>query len=178
MTHSMTMRIPLFAVIALFVFADDANSLNLRTSVLNVYQVNASARVRLGHTVIASTIYNRLYAGGTYTAGCAHPQMGAATGGRGFSGENLTGGVQLYVTIPETLPALVNMPGYWTLPRGTEVNCTYYWTSTATEGGYTVGVAGINFQTGNGTRNEANTQEFYMRVPGSTDPNENSSCIP
>lgn len=162
----------------LAILAGQANALGLSTYVGSIYQVGASPTVKLGHTVLASTNYNRLNAGGTYTASCIDPTVGTVSGSRGLSTENIVGGLQLQVTIPAQQPAYVNMPGYYSLPRGSYVTCMYFWTSQATEGGYSVGAGGISFQTGNGTRYEGGTAVFSMTVPGNTDPNENSSCIP
>jgi hypothetical protein len=171
-------RFAFLTLAGMLLWANQASALYLNTQLLPVYQVGTGSGVKLGHVVHASTNYNRLAAGGAYIAGCAHPEMMPTTGSRALYSENLLGGLQLAVTIPEWLPAMVNMPGFYSLPRGAQVTCTYNWTGHATEGGYVVGVGGISFQTGNGTQSEGGTQNFYMRVPGGTDPNENSTCIP
>lgn len=150
----------------------------LHTVVSPPYQVNSGAGVRLGHTVIASTLYNRLTAGGTFSAGCINPVMAPATGQRTLSRENVVGGISLVVTVPEWVPALVNMPGFYSLTRGTTVSCTYNWTSRAIEGGYSVGASGISFQTGNGEVSEGFFQPFTMSVPGDTNTGDWQGCIP
>lgn len=151
---------------------------NLTTRVLPAYQIGNGAGVSMGHVVLASTVYNRLTAGGTFSASCASPQMQPATGQRTLSVDNLVGGLSLTVTIPEWVPATVSMPGFYSLTRGTTVSCTYNWTSKATEGGYSVGAGGISFQTGNGERSEGFFQQFQMSVPGDTSTDDWQGCIP
>lgn len=150
----------------------------LKTTVLPIYQVGTGAGVSLGHVVEASTLYNRLTAGGTYSASCASAQMLPTTGQRFLTSDGLLGGRSLTVTIPEWVPATINMPGFSSLTRGTTVSCTYTWTSRAVEGGYTVTPGGISFQTGNGERSDGYTQPFQMSVPGDTNTDDWQGCIP
>jgi hypothetical protein len=150
----------------------------LQTQVLPVYQVGNGAGVNMGHVVNASTAYNRLSAGGTFVASCANSLMMPAAGQRTVSKDAFTGGIVLHVTVPESLPALVSMPGYYSLPRGTTVQCTYNWTSKAVEGGYNFGPGGISYQTGNGELSEGFFKPFQMSVPGDTNTDEWQGCIP
>ncbi len=167
-----------FGVLA-FVSAATVNALpTLKTVVTPIYQVGTGASVSLGHIVTASTIYNRLTAGGTFSASCASPLMLPATGQRTLSNDGITGGRSLTVTIPEWVPTIVNMPGFYSLSRGTTVACTYNWTARATEGGYTIGSGGITYQTGNDERSEGFFQNFQMAVPGDTGSGDFQSCIP
>lgn len=150
----------------------------LRTTVLPIYQIGTGAGVSLGHVVQASTVYNRLLAGGTFSASCASPLMQPAAGQRTLATDNFIGGLSLTVTIPEWVPAMLNMPGFYSLTRGTTVSCTYNWTSRAVEGGYTISAAGISYQVGNGERSEGSYQQFQMSVPGDTNSDDWQSCIP
>ena len=168
----------MLTALGIVLLSSPASAISLDTQVLSIFQDGSTARVKLGHVAHAATNYNRLAAGGSYIAQCQSPQMMPTTGGRVASGETVLGGVRMSVTIPERQPAYVYMPGFTSLPRGSDVLCTYNWTSFATEGGYTVGWNGISFQTGNGTAQDAGTAMFRMQVPGGTGPNENSSCIP
>lgn len=153
-----------------------AAAISLSTQVLPIYQVGTTGQVKLGHVVHASTPYNQLAAGGSYVATCSGTM--STTGSRSLSASNFGGGLRLTVTVPATQPAYVNMPGFSSQTRGSEFTCTYNWTSSATEGGLSIGAGGISYQTGNGHQNEGGTEIFMMRVPGGTDPNENSMCIP
>jgi hypothetical protein len=174
-------RLPCMAwisAVALLVLSDRVSAISLKTVVAPIYQIGNGAAAQIGHTVLASTNYNRLAAGGTYSAGCNAPEMMPTTGQRFISASNLIGGLSLNVTIPEWHPATVNMPGFESVVRGGRINCTYNWTSKATEGGYTIGLGGISFQTGNGEISDGGTQLFVMNVPSLGEPNENSSCIP
>lgn len=156
-----------------------ASAVNLRTVVLPIYQIGTGAAVSLGHTAIVSTSYNRLFAGGTYSASCAAPEMLPMTGQNFGTGENLVGGLSFNVTIPEWIPARINMAGFnAAATRGQRLSCTYNWTSRAVESGYTIGIGGVSFQTGNGERLEGGAQLFSMSVPSLTDVNEGGSCIP
>jgi hypothetical protein len=150
----------------------------LRTTVLPIYQIGNGAGVNMGHVVQASTLYNRLLAAGTFSASCASALMQPATGQRTLSTDNLMGGLSLTVTIPEWVPAIVNMPGFYSLTRGTTVSCTYNWTSRAVEGGYTVGAGGVSFQSGNGERADGFFRQFQMSVPGDTGTDDWTTCIP
>jgi hypothetical protein len=167
------------ALAAAMLSANTASAVSLHTVVSTIYQVGNGATVQLGHTAVASTNYNRLFAGGTYTATCASPDMVPAMGQRFLSADNLAGGLQLYVTIPTTHPAYVNMPGFNAAAnRGRQIQCVYNWTSRAIEGGYSIGVGGVSFQTGNGEASEGRSQNFVMNVPGVADGDDWTSCIP
>jgi hypothetical protein len=156
-----------------------ASAVTLKTNVVPIHQVGVGAGVSLGHAVTATTNYNRITAGGTYTATCNHPVMLPTSGQRTLSADNLTGGLALTTTIPQWLPAIVNMPGYNQVPAGTVIDCTYSWTAKATEGGYTVGPGGASYQTGSGERADGSTQLFMMLVPGTSDDSDTSNgCIP
>jgi len=174
---SITGRRAIAAVAALLPVLASAQP-NLQTTVLPIYQIGNGAGVHLGHVVTASTLYNRLVAGGTFVASCASPDMLPARGQRTLSGDNAGGGIRLVVTIPESLPATVAMPGFYSLTRGTTVSCTYEWTSRAVEGGYTIGPGGISFQIGNGEKAEGFFQTFTMSVPGETNQDDWQGCIP
>jgi hypothetical protein len=172
-------RVSLFGAIGMVLTAPWASATpTLQTQVLPVYQVGNGAGVNMGHVVNASTAYNRLIAGGTFVADCANSLMMPASGQRTVSKDGFTGGIVLHVTVPETLPALVSMPGFYSLPRGTTVQCTYNWTSRAVESGYTIGFNGISYQSGNGERSEGFFKQFQMSVPGDTNTDEWQGCIP
>ena len=141
-------------------------------------QEMTTSTARLGHTVTASTDFNRLIAGGTFIAQCAHPQMLPVPGQRTESASALLGGLNLTVTIPERQPAYVALPGFDSLPRGTTVSSTYSWTARAVEGGYTAGGGGLSVPVGQGEASDGATRNFTMKVPSDTDPNKNSGCIP
>ena len=163
---------------AALVISAPASAVNLRTVVAPIYQMGGSARAQIGHTVIASTDYNRLYAGGTYKAACGAPGAVPIEGQRFLSAENIVGGVSLTVTVPQWHPAIVSMPGYYEASRGQTLSCVYNWTSRAVESGYSISAGGISIQTGYGERNDGGSQPFTMTVPSRGDPNEGSTCIP
>lgn len=160
-------------------FSGVASAVVMQTFLAPIYQVGTGPTVNLGHTVYASTDYNRLYAGGTYSAICAGPDILPTVGQRFLSTENIAGRLTLYVTIPERHPARVHMPGFSSAAaRGQRMNCTYNWTSRAIESGYSIGVGGISFQTGNGERSEGGTEVFTMGLPSLGDEDEWTSCHP
>ncbi|MEO8061115.1 MAG: hypothetical protein ABI821_00055 [Pseudomonadota bacterium] len=171
--------IALFGAALMLATPHDASAVTLRTIVTPIHQVGVGAGVSLGHAVSASTNYNRITAGGTFTATCAHPAMLPTGGQRTLSAENVAGGLSLTTTVPYWIPTIVNMPGYNEVPAGTTLSCTYNWTAKAVEGGYSVGAGGISFQTGNGERAEGSTQLFIMIVPGTSDDSDTGmGCFP
>jgi hypothetical protein len=157
------------AAALMFVTPRDAAAVELNTVVSNIRQVGASATVSLGHTAIGFTNYNRLTVSGTYTAACASAVMMPTMGQRSLSREDVLGGFSLITTIPERLPALVDMPGFEFLAAGARVTCTYNWTSKAVEASYSVGIPGFGIQTGAGERSAGGTWPFIMVVPSSSD---------
>jgi hypothetical protein len=155
-----------------------ALAVSLHTVVSPIYQVGTTGTVHIGHTALASTNYNRLYAGGTYSVTCAGQGATTVSGQRFFSAENLFGGLQSTVTIPEWLPATVTVPGFNLLTRGQTIGCAYNWTSRAVESGFSIGAGGISFPIGNGEMNEGSAEPFNMTVRNTGDEDEGSTCIP
>ena len=179
MKHSFkTNALALALVLAAVGMPGVASAVNLSTVVAPIYQSGTGSGVFIGHTAIASTDYNRLYAGGTYSVTCGAPGMVPLTGQRFLSTENFKGNLSLYVTIPEWHPSIVYMPGFYDIPRGQTVSCAYSWTSRAVESGYTIGFGGISFQTGNGERNEGSSEPFMMMKRDTGDVDGGSTCIP
>jgi hypothetical protein len=162
-------------VLAAFVWPSAAVAVELSTVVSPVYQVGTGSQVRIGHTALASTNYNRLYAGGSYTAVCGGGEIAQVTGANYLSAENYLGRLQLAVTIPQIHPAYVNLTGFYNVSGGQTIHCSYNWISRAEEGGYTVGAGGISFQTGNGRSEQGGSQPFVMVA---RDVDEGSTCIP
>lgn len=159
--------------------SSNAGAVTLRTQLATIYQIGTGAQIQLGHTAAASTDYNRLLAGGTYTATCAATEMLPTTGQRFLTAAGLRGPLQLYVTIPANHPARVNMPGFNAAAmRGMHIDCTYNWTSRAVESQYTIGAGGIGYTVGGGEISEGGTQLFSMNVPSLGDVNDGSTCIP
>jgi hypothetical protein len=152
-------------------------SLSLKTLPSSVYQYLTTTAVYLGHTVIAGTNLNRLVAGGSFSASCVSAETGAITGERTLT-SNLIGQYnQLYVTIPETLPALRNMPGFENVQRGSRIQCNYDWKSFAREPTYTVGVPGLTFTVGGEEQSDSGRVSFWMQKPG-TSTGGDDTCIP
>jgi hypothetical protein len=177
-TSRRSLATPLLLTASLFV-SGASFAVQMRTVPVPIYQVGTGAQVVLGHTVVASTNYNRLLAGGTYIATCAAAEMLPATGQRFITSDGASGPRSLYVTIPAVHPARVNMPGFNAAAlRGRRLDCTYNWTSRAVESQYTVGAGGVGFVIGGGEISDGSTQIFTMTVPSTTDPNDGGSCIP
>ena len=123
-----------------------------------------------GHTVLASTDFNILNAGGAYTVQCNHPATLPMTGERALASSTYgLGKNMLTVTIPEQLPALRNLSGWTQIPGDTLLSCNYRWTAFATEGGYSIGVGGISFPIGTGTMRDGGTIDFQMYRPANQD---------
>jgi hypothetical protein len=153
-------------------------TLNMDTVPSSAYQFGTGSGVYLGHTVIAGTNLNRLIAGGSFRATCAaNMYTGEITGARTLT-SNLIGQYnRLTVTIPESLPALRNMPGFVSAPRGTRLECQYAWTSHAEEPVYTVGLPGFSVTLGGERLVDSGVVTFWMRKPG-TATGDDDACIP
>ena len=155
-----------------------ASAVQMSVTVHPPHQVLTGSQVRAGHTVTASTDYNRLTAGGTFEVRCAHPDtMLGVPGQRTISGGALAGGVRLVVTIPYQQPAYVNMPGFHGLPRGTIVECQYVWTAQANEGTFSIGAGGTGIIIGQGEARDGSVANFRMHHPGTAD-GDDDACIP
>ncbi len=157
--------------------AQPAAALAMRTYLSVPYQVGTGAGVKLGHMVTGSTDYNRLSVAASYIAQCASPEMMPTQADRNQYTENFLGGLALTTNIPQIVPSLVNMAGFYSLTRGTTVACTYDWTATVIEGGYTWKYGFISYQTGNGQLHEGGTLNFTMSVPDANDDGDRI-CIP
>jgi hypothetical protein len=140
-----------------------ASGLNLDTHVSTPQQYGIGSGFNFGHTVVASTIYSNLVAGGTYTAQCNHPSTLPVTGERTLSSTTLgLGGNQLYVTVPANQPGLTNLSGWYQVSPGTTLSCNYRWTAYATESGMTIGAGGISYTIGSATERRGGTVDFTM----------------
>jgi len=174
--HNLGRPLAALAVALLFAMPRDSSAVELSTVVSTIHQVGATATVSLGHTAIGFTNYNRLTVSGAYTAACASAVMMATTGQRSLTREEIIGGFSQVTTIPERLPATVNMPGYDQLPAGSRVACTYNWTSKAVESSYTLGIPGFGSQTGAGERSDGGTYPFVMLVPAASETGPREVC--
>lgn len=152
-------------------------TLQMNTVPVTVHQFGTGSGVYLGHAVVAGTNLNRLIAGGTFRATCSSPYTGEIPGARTLT-SNLIGQYNsLTVTVPETLPALRNMPGFHNVPRGQRIECQYYWTSHAEEPVYTVGIPGFSVTVGGERLLDSGIQTFWMQKPGTSTGNDDA-CIP
>jgi hypothetical protein len=152
------------AILALSL-SSGASAITMAVRVGTIGQSGTGPQVRVGHTVQASTNYNRLWAGGSYTVSCAHPSMQPAGGSRSLFDGPLIGPASLVVTIPRNQPATVTMAGFESLAPGSFVSCTYRWSAFAREGTYTIGAGGIGSTVGGGEHNEEGTRVFNMTSP-------------
>jgi hypothetical protein len=156
-----------------------ASAVELSTVVSNIHQIGSTGGVSLGHLAIGYTNYNKITVSGTYIASCASAVMAAVNGQRTLTRQDIVGGMGLVTTIPETVPTIVDMPGFDLLTAGTVVACAYNWTSKAVEAGYTLGIPGFGIPIGGGERAEGRTMPFLMAVPASAgDARNGGGCIP
>lgn len=152
-------------------------SLNMDVVPYKAQQLGTGSGVQLGHTVIAGTNLNRLTAGGSFLVSCDRQEAGTIPGNRTLS-SNLIGQYnQLYVTIPDTIPSLRNVPGFSSMPRGTELMCQYNWKGFAREPTYTVGIPGFSITVGGEEKEESGVVTFWMRKPSTAD-GDGDACIP
>lgn len=173
--RSFTAASALLAAAVLALGAPSAQAFGVRGIVQAIYQNGFTAGVYLGHTVAASSSMNRLIAGGSFEARCPSTYTGTINDQRTLSASALAGGTQLYVTIPEWLPALRPMPGFENVPGGTSLMCSYNWTAHAEESTYTVGIPGFGFTVGGERGNDGRSVPFEMYQPGSSE--KDNGCI-
>ena len=174
-THSLRM----FAVLAaalILVTPREAAAVQLETVLGNIHQIGMTAGVSLGHVAIGHTNYNRITVSGAYTTACASALMTPTSGQRTLSREEILGGFDLVTTVPERLPATVDLPGFEFLAPGSRIACTYNWTSKAVESSYSIGIPGFGAQTGAGERAQGGTWPFTMVVPSADDSSNNENC--
>jgi hypothetical protein len=152
-------------------------TLNMTVQPYNAIQLGTGSGVQLGHTVIAGTNFNRLVAGGSFVASCDNFSTGQISGNRTLTSELIGRYNQLYVTVPETVPTLRNMPGFSSLPRGTELMCEYNWKAFAREPVYTVGLPPFQITVGGAEFETSGVVTFWMRKPA-TATGEDDACIP
>jgi hypothetical protein len=154
-----------FAAALTLVAPRNAAAVQLDTVVSNIHQIGISAGVSLGHTAIGYTNFNRITVSGAYTTACASAQLVPTTGQRTLSREEIIGGFGLVTTIPERVPATVNIPGFESLPLGSSVACTYNWTAKAVESSYSLGIPGFGMQSGSGEQAAGGTYPFMLVTP-------------
>lgn len=152
-------------------------TLSMSTVPSAAYQFGNGSGVYIGHTVLAGTNLNRLVAGGTFRATCSSPYTGEIPGARTLTSALIGQYNRLAVTIPEQLPALRNMPGFESVPRGQRIQCQYYWTSFAEEPTYTIGIPGFGMTVGGERLVDSGIVTFWMKKPG-TATGEDDACIP
>jgi hypothetical protein len=154
-----------------------ASAVTMDKYVMTPSQWGTGSAFYLGHTVMASTPFSTLAAGGTYIVTCNHPAVIPMSGERalssttyGFDRNSLT------VTIPAQQPAVRNISGWLQIPGNTQLSCNYRWTAFATEGGYSIGAGGISFPIGNGTVRDGDTVDFQLYRPAHED--ADGGCTP
>jgi hypothetical protein len=151
------------ALAALVTLPRVATAVNLAVQPSTIEQYGVGSAFYLGHTVLASTNYSNLVAGGGYSAQCAHPSTLPVTGERTLASTTFGVGINsLVVTIPANQPALANLTGWYNVAAGTTLSCNYRWTAFATESGMTIGAGGISYTIGGGTQRDGGTVDFTM----------------
>jgi hypothetical protein len=168
---------PIPAIALITVLSIPAHAVTLQTVPSSVYQLSTTSMFYLGHTVVAGTNISRMTAGGSFNASCPGYSSAPVTGDRWFTSEVFGKYNQAYVTIPQQLPALREMPGFDNASRGARWQCYYNWTSWAREATYTVGIPGSSITIGGGEANDSGVLHFQMQKPG-TATGDDDACIP
>jgi len=138
-------------------------TLTMDVTLLNIQQLGVgSSAVSLGHVVSARTNLNKLFAGGTMNASCVSEHTGSISA-RNALPSGLVGVPNvLHVPIPDSVPAVRNIPGFENVPAGAILSCTYAWTARAIEGTYTYGIPGFGTTYGGEERERGDSIGFYM----------------
>jgi hypothetical protein len=153
----------MLALAALPAFPQLASAVEVRGVVSTIQQFGTGSAFYLGHTVLASTDFNSLEAGGAFTVQCNHPATVPVTGERAFTSTTFGYGKNMAtVTIPAQQPATRNITGWLQVPPETYLSCGYRWTAYAIESGYSIGAGGISFTIGNGVARDGGTSDFMM----------------
>ena len=175
-SRSYSAAVGLLAIAVLACGSPSVHAFSMRGQVQSIRQQEGfTSGVYLGHIVMASSSMNRLIAGGAFEARCPSSHTGTINDRRTLSASALIGGTELYVTVPEWLPALRQMPGFENVPRGTTLMCSYNWTAHAEEATYTVGVPGFNMTIGGERGSDGRSVPFEMYKPGGSE--EDNGCI-
>jgi len=175
--RDLLIRFALLACAAGGTLSTPVHAVTMAVKPSSIYQNGATAGVWLGHTVAASTLMNRLQAGGSFRAYCFDGGTSPITGARSLPASGLIGPLQLYVTIPAQLPALYNMPGFYNVPRGSRIQCSYDWTAYAREASYTIGIPGASAPVGGEEISDSDSIIFWMSKPGRST-GDDDACIP
>ena len=151
----------LFTFATLLVGSQLASAVNLAAYTSVPQQYGSGSAFNHGLTVMASTTFTTLTAGGNYSVQCANPGTLPVTGERVLSAWKL-GGSQLYVTVPASLPGLSNISGWNNVGAEADLACNYRWTAFAQEGGYSISIFGVSFPIGNGLARDGGVIDFTM----------------
>jgi hypothetical protein len=170
-------RAMLLAVAAALVAPQFAAAVSMDKYVSTPSQWGTGSAFYHGHTVLASTNFNILNAGGSFTVQCNHPAVLPMSGERALASSTYGFGKNmLTVTIPAQQPALRNVSGWLQVPGNTMLACNYRWTAFATEGGYSIGTGGVGITFGNESVRDAGTVDFQMYRPSKED--ADGGCTP
>lgn len=139
-----------------------------------IAQQGLTPHVSVGLIVWARSNLNQLAAGGGFTMGCPPPAGLPVHVDRYLTDYQFTGPTDLWVTVPQYLPATRVIPGFYDLKEGTIVDCTYQYKGSAREGGYSVSGRGFTFSLGYGETSRSDTIVFTVRKPVS----KTGGCVP
>jgi hypothetical protein len=175
--HTLRGRALLLAIGLLLGVPQLASAIQMQTYVSTPSQWGTGSAFYHGHTVMASTPFNVLNAGGSFTVQCNHPATLPMTGERALASSTYgVGSNRLTVTIPAQQPALRNVSGWLQIPGNTILSCNYRWTAIATESGYSIGAGGIGITFGNESARQGGTVDFTIYRPSRED--ADGGCIP
>ncbi|HET9864004.1 MAG TPA: hypothetical protein VFP37_11215 [Steroidobacteraceae bacterium] len=179
MNHRNQVSVGALALVAMLLSGgmQPAHAITTKAILQSIYQNGMTAAVNVGHTNYATSNMNRLTAGGSFVASCPSTYTGTISRQRTRTAESYIGGTELYVTIPEWLPATLNMPGFENVPPGTTLNCSYEWTVNAEESTFTIGFGGIGMTIGGGKVSDSGAVSFVMRKAGEDGERDDTGCI-
>jgi hypothetical protein len=141
------------------------------------YQVGNTAQVRTGLVVVAGTNLPGLTAGGSYNATCVSPHTSFIRASRELSSTQYFKYNQLYVTVPEWVPDVRNMPGFESIDRGQTIQCVLDWEAHARESIFSIGIPGSSIPIGGEQGSTGSSISFSMNKPG-TATGDDDACIP
>lgn len=142
--------------------------LSARLIPLEHSQVGTSGIVRFGTVVTASTNLNALWASANFKIDCSDAAIRPSiTGKRGWSDNGIRGPRNIYVTVPEWVPAEQELPGWQAVMGGTYVSCVNTQTGYARTNILPIGSGGSTFPIG-GDSWEATTSTTFGAIKPNT----------